>query len=954
MNFEQVEAFNHYCRFNLKKKLEQFEARLGNGVVITLKNVVTDLFPLTKERRPRHVRDVLKMTGETFDVQVYADVCYSSSVIKKVELFKLPVLTGSIFDLFPDESNPGYFIINGSEHIPIMQERLAHNKLLKTSAYNIEVSCKSPNQSNVMSVRLQMDEKTKEVFWFDKHIIKKENKHKISVSLLLLFLDENIQIRDDYLLQSFVNTKRENIINDIYGAITNFKDLSLNEEEKKKCIIKLLKERFFIQVPELNNKLTFLLLMLHELFYAEISNRDSLEFKSYACINYYLDEMLNHYFLGSFKGNVIKHLNKLVLALIPKTFKTYSITPILQSFLATGNGLGGAVGLTQSVSRVSFISYFSQTQKLVVKQKEQVKITNMRLIDASYENFICSAQTPDGKSVGLVKHLCKLVEVSRYFPLEINATQDEEGMLLLIHGNPVGYYKKEDVVYNITELKKQGKINRGVTFTIHKAYIEINNTEGRLIRPFYHKNEVIYWDSNDEFLKTVDETSQYGYAASLIPFAHHNQAARNTYYSAQMLNQALGSPLSYFNLFKGNHYLKPYTIFYALNYLQKPLAFTKTQKLLKENENGTLIITCCKTHPFAQEDSVVISKGAIDRGLLRSDSYNTYSSICHPKKLHPSDWEKAPLIPNGYDRHHKKYTELLIHAPVGTRVMPGDIIVLPNTRVPLSSTAGFIEQVISHALEDDDGGIEIIITIRHKHVPQIGDKVTSQHAQKGTISMIVAEEDMPYSMETGMRAEMIVSPHAFPSRQTYGHQMVGLASKVTSVTGEYIDATSFKRNYPEEINEMLPRELRKEVMVDGETGMIIEGACYLEPVYYHILKHHSETKENARAEGPVDIITRQPMSGRSHNGGMKNGEMEIRCFTAHGADAFLRERTIVSSDHCSFLICTHCGRRLNTTKKACYCQHKSAKSIEGRYATRLLFDELQAFGIDQLYGERDF
>lgn len=983
ISYPQVEAFNHFCRFQLRKKIEQFELTL-NDYIITLRGAVMERYPMTEKNTKKTVRGVLGMETKHFDVTVYADVHILArgsnevlSITKKVELFKLPVLTGSIFDA-TEETNPGYFIVNGAEHMPIMQERLTHNKLIKTSTSRIEVSCKNPNKSNVIAVRLSLDDR-KCVYWYDTNIIKKEKKNVIPIAYILLLLGFN-GYKDDYMLQSFQDVEEATInaaVLFVYDHVVLFKDASLDADAKKEQVMQLIKNRFLIHITDIPDKLTYLLLMMEQLHHGKVDNRDHLMFKSFAACNTYLDELINHYFIDGCKNRISKELNmkekttlKQVIPMIPKLFLDNSISSILRSLIATGNGLGGATGLTQSVSRVNYMSYFSCTRKLAVKQKDKVKITSMRLIDESYRNKICSAETPDGKSIGLIKHMTILAEVSRYHEVNLGKMDDslKGDMLLLIHGVPVpGRFNKDAIVNRFITRRRLAYINRSVNYRVHKNYIEIINTEGRLITPLRDEYGcIVYVDANEDTstYTEVDDTAQYGYSASLIPFAHHNQAARNTFYAAQMLKQTISAITNYYFFVEKkkqqHHFLKPYSSFYALSYPQHPLAYTKTQKLLDNHENGTLIITCCKTHPFAQEDSVVLSQGPIDRGELRSFSYTTYSHVVNPHSIHPSDWAKVEargIIPDGsvyYDaRLHQTYQKpKLIHVEVGAKVVSGDVVVLPNYRLPRTSIKGVVQQVISNLL--DEGNVQIIITIRHEHVPKIGDKFSSQHAQKGTVSDIIPECDMPYSMVTGMRAEMIVSPHAFPSRQTFGHQMVGLASKVSCITGKPVDATAFtKSDAPGLNNELFPL-MEKEWMIDGESGKLIEEPCYMEPIYYHILKHHSENKGCARADGPVDKITRQPVSGRGHEGGMKNGEMETHALIAHGASGFVEERTIISSDNVSFYICHKCGRRVNNENTPCYCDNYLYTNVTGRYATKVLFDELQAFNIDVQYGKRDF
>jgi DNA-directed RNA polymerase II subunit RPB2 len=397
-----------------------------------------------------------------------------------------------------------------------------------------------------------------------------------------------------------------------------------------------------------------------------------------------------------------------------------------------------------------------------------------------------------------------------------------------------------------------------------------------------------------------------------------------------MHKQAIGAN----HYMDNNHFYKNYSTYYALQTVHKPLVSTKIQKQLMDGkENGQMVIVCTKTHEFNQEDSVILNQSSIDRGLFRSDSFKTYTSELNTS-LFIHDWNKTPKIPKG------EY-----HIPVGVRVLPGDVLLLPNIRLPLSSPPGIVHQVQINGTKNI---WNIILLMRHQHIPQVGDKVTSEHAQKGTISAILSSIDMPYCL-SGIVADMIVSPHAFPSRQTFGHQMGALASKVVSIFGDTIDATPFKNVNPVLLNKKLTPQFSTERMIDGETGLMLSHACYVEPIYYHLLKHHAETKGSVRTEGPIDVITRQPVSGRVNNGGFKKGSMENNCIIAHGASGFLHERSTISCDKTNILYCENCGRIVNNPKQPCFCRKTKFNSTPGRYATKLLFQELQSFNLDILF-----
>ncbi|EOQ99743.1 DNA-directed RNA polymerase II subunit RPB2 [Wallemia ichthyophaga EXF-994] len=469
-----------------------------------------------------------------------------------------------------------------------------------------------------------------------------------------------------------------------------------------------------------------------------------------------------------------------------------------------------------------------------------------------------------------------------------------------------------------------------------------------------------------------------GICASIIPFPDHNQSPRNTYQSA-MGKQAMGVHLT-------NFQQRMDTLSNILYYPQKPLATTRSMEYLRFRElpagqNAIVAILCYSG--YNQEDSVIMNQSAIDRGLFRSIFYRSYMDT--EKKVGTmmlEEFEK-PTRDTTLRMKHGTYDKIdddgLI-AP-GTPVNGDDIIIGKTAPIPADSeelgqrTKLHTKRDVSTPLKSTEEGTvdQVLVTtnadglkfskvrMRSTRIPQIGDKFASRHGQKGTIGITYRNEDMPFTTD-GITPDLIINPHAIPSRMTIGHLVECLLSKVSTLQGNEGDATPFTDVTVESISSILQeRGYQKrglEVMYNGHTGRKLQAQVYIGPTYYQRLKHMVDDKIHARARGPVQILTRQPVEGRSRDGGLRFGEMERDCMIAHGVAAFLKERLFDASDAYRLHVCDLCGMTaIANLKKQTFecraCRNKTDISqIHVPYAAKLLFQELQSMGISpRLYSD---
>ena len=461
-----------------------------------------------------------------------------------------------------------------------------------------------------------------------------------------------------------------------------------------------------------------------------------------------------------------------------------------------------------------------------------------------------------------------------------------------------------------------------------------------------------------------------GICASIIPFPDHNQSPRNTYQSA-MGKQAMG-------MYVTNYQIRMDTLGYVMFYPQKPLVTTRAMEYLHFRElpagcNAVVAIMCYTG--YNQEDSVLMNQSAIDRGLFRSLYYRSFKD--EEKKqgsLSREEFER-PDRDTCLGMRHGTYDKLDDDGLIcpGTRVSGDDIIIGKTAPLPEDDTAvlskrfskkdcstgmkhaetGIIDQVL---LTTNDQGLRFVkLRVRSMRTPQVGDKFSSRHGQKGTVGMTYTQEDMPFTCE-GITPDIIVNPHAIPSRMTIGQLVECIMGKVAACMGKEGDATPFTPVTAEDISSMLHKcgyqKRGNEVMYNGHTGRMLDAQIFIGPTYYQRLKHMVDDKIHSRGRGPVQILTRQPMEGRSRDGGLRFGEMERDCIMSHGAASFLKERLMDQSDAYRIHVCQKCGliavaNLKNQTFECCKnpSERTSVVQVMVPYACKLLFQELMSMAI---------
>lgn len=536
---------------------------------------------------------------------------------------------------------------------------------------------------------------------------------------------------------------------------------------------------------------------------------------------------------------------------------------------------------------------------------------------------------------------------------------------------------KKQHVQNMMELPKnrwQHLLDEGLI-----EYIDTNEEETSMISidintlaDVHNPNQVPY--SNTYTHCEIHPSMILGICGSIIPFPDHNQSPRNTYQSA-MGKQAMGVYITNFKL-------RIDTTAHVIFYPQKPLVKTKAMKYLKfeqlpAGQNVIVAIACYGG--YNQEDSVLMSQSAIDRGLFRSVFFRSYKDKEGiPSALTAERFEKPnreTCAEMGMGNYEKLEEDGLI--PPGTRVSGGDIIIgktspivsfggdsfmqdrmqrqtRKDSSTPIrGSEAGIIDKVM---LSTGDDGLRFAqVRMRSIRIPEIGDKFASRHGQKGTIGLTFRQEDLPFTIE-GITPDIIINPHAIPSRMTIGQLIECIMGKVGTLVGKFGMASPFMDEISvESISDALHnvgyQKRGNEVMYNGQTGKKLAAKIFIGPTFYQRLKHMVSDKIHSRAKGPTASLTRQPLEGRARGGGLRFGEMERDCMISHGAAQFLRERLFHHSDKYRVHVCNICGliaiANLNKMKFECRgCKNTTDVSqVYIPYACKLLFQELMAMAV---------
>ena len=713
-----------------------------------------------------------------------------------------------------------------------------------------------------------------------------------------------------------------------------------------------------------------------------------------------------------------------------KILKVSTIEGKLKQALATGNftvqGLGTSnstsmsnatkMGVSQVLNRLSYLATISHVRRIQTPVEKSGKLLAPRKLHGTSWGFMCPVETPEGHSVGIVKSMSMMTSITQHTPssvtldvlkdlkLEwITETRKYNGTSILVNGVIVAYTENPADVYRyLKNAKRNFRLHphTGIAWNILQNMMSIESDGGRVVRPLFRVEKGIIahspaskeWNdwirSSVEYIDSAESetiriamlpkditnhhthcelhpTMALGHMASSIPLCDHNQSPRNTYQSA-MGKQAIG-------IFARNFHHRLDKNGYIFCSPMRPFVETRMMRTLHTEEmpfGVNAIVAIAMYGGYNQEDSVILNKSAVNRGLFRTLYYTMYKDEEHRNVTSGKEEKFAkPRRENTRGFKTSSYHAIQDNGlPMKNAIIGENDVVIGKVTNLKSDPNGYAYRDSSTTHKNtescrvdgvwqdknSDGYPFVKVRVVSERVPEIGDKFSSRHGQKGTCGILLNEEDMPFSA-SGLRPDLIMNPHAVPSRMTIAQLMENMFGKACTMRGTLGDGTPYSHLKVEDLKKHLMElgmhPYGNEILYNGATGEMIQAEIFMGPTFYQRLKHMVADKKHSRARGPIVSLTRQPCEGRSRDGGLRVGEMERDCMLSHGVAMFTKERLMDVSDPFSTGFCKTCGTLAVVNPKenmyscgACGNQTEfEMKTIP--YAVKLWAQELEAMHI---------
>ncbi|CAI4743023.1 BGP_1a_G0050830.mRNA.1.CDS.1 [Saccharomyces cerevisiae] len=1078
---QHLDSFNYFVDTDLKKiikanqlilsdvdpefYLKYVDIRVGKKSSSSTKDYLT----------PPHE---CRLRDMTYSAPIYVDIEYTRGrniiMHKDVEIGRMPIMLRSnkciLYDA--DESKMaklnecpldpgGYFIVNGTEKVILVQEQLSKNRIIVEADEK-----KGIVQASVTSSTHERKSKTYVITKNGKIYLKHNSiAEEIPIAIVLkacgilsdLEIMQLVCGNDSSYQDIFAVNLEESSKLDIYTQQQALEYIGAKVKTMRRQKLTILQEgieaiattviaHLTVEALDFREKALYIAMMTRRVVMAMynpkmIDDRDYVGNKRLELAGQLISllfEDLFKKFNNDFKLSIDKVLKKPNRAmeydaLLSINVHSNNITSGLNRAISTGNWSlkrfkMERAGVTHVLSRLSYISALGMMTRISSQFEKSRKVSGPRALQPSQFGMLCTADTPEGEACGLVKNLALMTHIT---------TDDEEEPIkklcyvlgveditlidsaslhlnygVYLNGTLIGSIRfPTKFVTQFRHLRRTGKVSEFISIysNSHQMAVHIATDGGRICRPLIivsdgqsrvkdiHLRKLLDGELDfDDFLKlglveyldVNEENDSYialyekdivpsmthleiepftilGAVAGLIPYPHHNQSPRNTYQCA-MGKQAIGA-IAY------NQFKRIDTLLYLMTYPQQPMVKTKTIELidydkLPAGQNATVAVMSYSGYDI--EDALVLNKSSIDRGFGRCETRRKTTTVLKRYANHTQDiiggmrvdengdpiWQHQSLGPDGLGE-------------VGMKVQSGQIYI--NKSVPTNSAdapnpnnvnvqtqyreapviyrgpePSHIDQVMMSVSDNDQALIKVLL--RQNRRPELGDKFSSRHGQKGVCGIIVKQEDMPFN-DQGIVPDIIMNPHGFPSRMTVGKMIELISGKAGVLNGTLEYGTCFGGSKLEDMSKILVDQgfnySGKDMLYSGITGECLQAYIFFGPIYYQKLKHMVLDKMHARSRGPRAVLTRQPTEGRSRDGGLRLGEMERDCVIAYGASQLLLERLMISSDAFEVDVCDKCGL-MGYSGWCTTC--KSAENIIKMtipYAAKLLFQELLSMNI---------
>lgn len=1079
---QHIDSFNYFIEHDIRSIMEAnsiVDSDIDHAFYLKYLKIRVGVPSVTENMVEAHVYPLeCRNRNLTYSASIYVDVEYvrNKQVVVKRDLCmgRIPIMLRSSKCLLSSDSDGciesmstrnrrirnsqecfldsgGYFIIQGTERVILIQEQLSKNRIiLEEGPKGVFASVTSSSVEHKSKTNLVIKN---DCFYVQSTSFTEDIPAIVLVKAMGMVSDQDIceavgKELFGILNGSFEDALSKKIFREEQALLHLSRFAKMKPENDRLEEIRLiLSEKILPNIPcgiTMRNKAIYVCLMIRRLAMAKKGalgpdDKDFLGNKRFELAGQLLSILFEDTF-KKFNFELKRSIDKILSkrsrtsefdALTFFNLQTSLITTSLNRAISTGNWnlkrfRMERSGVSSVITRYSYICALGMMTKINSHFEKTRKVSGPRSLHTSSWGMLCPADTPEGESCGLVKNLALLAEITTDSDCGVIAKILEEygvrridlcfgrefyynnNHLVYINGSIFGVSTQPMILVDmLRRIRRSGGMNKFVSIYLNdvERSVFVSTDNGRICRPliivdenllhtsgalieklrnsdvqdnftkrrdidgermllqhlgiYFDRDAVRYKSFSDlvrdgkiEYLDVNEESncniafgpsdikedtthieiSEFtilGYVASLVPFPHHNQSPRNTYQCA-MGKQAIGHIATNVKKRFDSSILQ-------LNYTHRPIAASKVLDIVKYNQipsGFNAMVAVMSFSGYDIEDAIILNQGSVDRGMARVEVYKT--NTVSLKKF--ANGQAEVLVGAG------------IVAP-GTPVSDGAVIVDKMSPVAnaLTSTRykGHPAHVDKAMITKSEDEVIIKVVTRESRMPEVGDKFSSRHGQKGVVGLIVPQVDMPFN-EHGLSPDIIMNPHGFPSRMTVGKMIELVSGKAAVIEGEYADATSFKNNEVEEVCKTLTEHgysySGKDVFTSGTTGEQFEAYIFYGPVFYQRLKHMVADKMHCRARGPRAILTRQPTEGRSNDGGLRLGEMERDCLIGYGASGLLNERLMLSSDVFEAFVCKDCG--IVSYKGHCtMCKRSIPVPIKIPYACKLLFQELMSMNI---------